>query len=68
MIKNIHVHYDEEADLLEVRFGEASDSYHEEVGDDVFVRRSERSGEMVGFTVLHMKRRQAGSFDLDLPA
>ena len=64
------VHYDPEGDLLEVVFGEPKPSYYEDIGDDVSVRKDEDTGEITGFSILNVKKRekkQQTSFEIPLP-
>lgn len=51
-MKKIIFDYDEEADVLYVSFGKAQKALCEEKGN-VAIRRSEKTGEVVGVTILN---------------
>ncbi len=59
MTDNLYeIYYDEEADFLEVFFGEASESYTEEIEPGVFVRRDEKSDEINSIEILGFAKRK----------
>jgi uncharacterized protein YuzE len=55
-MKPAHVYYDAEADYLEVRFGKLTRAYYEELGNDVALRRDEKTGRILGFSVLNVRK------------
>ena len=57
MNKNLNIHYDEEGDFLYLRIGEPTDCYYEDMGDDIFERRDEKTDEVKGFRILNFKKR-----------
>ena len=59
MNQKMHIHWDPEGDHLEVRFGKPTSSYYEEVGDDVFERRDEKTGRVVGVAFFNVQKRKA---------
>ena len=64
------IHYDTEGDFLEVRFGEPTPSYYEELGDDVFERREEKTNIVKGYAFFNVQKRklhQQKDIEIDLP-
>ena len=57
MKKNLNIQYDEDGDILHIRIGELTDCYYEDLGDDIFERRDEKTDEIKGFMVLNFKKR-----------
>ncbi len=60
----IKVWYDQEGDLLEVRFEDAPATL-EEVADDVFERRT-LGGQVIGFVVMNFSKHDQDSLTLPL--
>ena len=56
MKNKLHLHYDEEADFLELRVGKPTASVYEDIGDDIFKRIDEKSGEVKGFAIFNFKK------------
>lgn len=54
---NPNIKYDEEGDVLYVYIGKSTNCYHEDMGDDVFERRDEKTDEVRGFMILNFKKR-----------
>lgn len=70
MKEKMFIHYDAEGDFLEVRFGKPSESYYEEMGDDVFERRDEKTDDVKGyafFNVQKRKEKQPKDIEVDIP-
>jgi len=70
MKEKMHIHYDQEGDYLEVRFGELGPAYYEDIGDDIFERRDEETDEIKGYAIFNIiKRREKQPKDIivDLP-
>ena len=44
MNQQLHLHYDEEGDLLEIRIGEPTPTSMKNLGNDLFERIEEKSG------------------------
>jgi len=69
---NLRVYYDKEADLLEIMIGEPSGCYFEEIADDIFEGRNEKTNELRGFKIFgFMKRggmKSIKRFNVPLPA
>lgn len=57
-MKNLSIHYDEEADYLEVRFGKATAAYYENLGKDIFERRDEKTGKVNGYAIFNVRKRK----------
>ena len=58
MSQKMHIHWDAEADHLEVRFGAPKPSYYEDVGDDIFERRDEKTNEVTGYAFFNVQKRK----------
>jgi len=56
-MKNYEIHYDEEADFLEVFFGEPTACLAEEIEPDIFVRRDEKTNEVKSVMIFGFKKR-----------
>lgn len=70
MNKKMFVHYDAQGDFLEIRFGKATPSYYEDIGDDIFERREEKTGKVKGyafFNVQKRKQKQPKDIEIKLP-
>ena len=63
------IHYDKEGDLLELRIGTPTESYYEDIGDDVFERIDRKTGEVKGLAIFNFKKRSEKhkSIDVELP-
>ncbi|MBN2422956.1 hypothetical protein JXB41_07050 [Candidatus Woesearchaeota archaeon] len=55
MKKKLFIHYDPKGDLLEIRFGKPTESYYEDMGDDVFQRRDQKTKEITGYAFFNVK-------------
>ncbi len=52
----IDIYYDEEGDFLEITIANPpEESYCEDINDDVFLRKDEKTGEIVGIGILNFK-------------
>lgn len=70
MTKKMFIHYDPEGDFLEVRFGKVVQSYYEDMGDDIFERRDEKTNKIIGyafFNVQKRKQKQSKDIEVELP-
>jgi hypothetical protein len=68
-MKHMQVFFDREGDLLELRFGKPVASYYEDLGQDTFARRSERTGKIVGYALFNVQKKKAlRNLKLVLPA
>lgn len=57
MKEDLSVYYDEEGDLLEIRIGKPTIAYMKNLGNDIFQRVDEKSGEIKGISILNFKKR-----------
>jgi uncharacterized protein YuzE len=53
------VYYDEEADFLEVFFGEPTKCYAEEIEEGIFIRKDHETKEIKSVEILSFKKRGA---------
>ena len=53
----MHIHWDSESDSLEVRFGKAKPSYYEDLGNDIFERRDEKTNQLTGYIFFNVIKR-----------
>ena len=54
---NLSIHFDAEADILELQIGEPTESYFEEIDDDLFEGRDEKTGELKGYKIFNFRKR-----------
>lgn len=66
MKNKLFVHYDDESDFLELRIGEPTESYYNDVGNDIFERRDEKTDEVKGLAIFNFKKRTEKSMDIDV--
>ena len=57
MKDKLSIHYDEEADFLELRIGKPTPSIYDDMGNDIFQRKDEKTGKIKGFAVFNFKKR-----------
>ena len=67
MNKNLSVYYDGEGDLLEIRIGKPTSSYFKDLGNDIFERIDEKTGEIRGFSILNFKKRTEKQASINIP-
>ncbi len=70
MKNKMFIHYDPEGDFLEVRFGEATPSYYEDLGMDIFERKDRKTNEVRGYAIFNVKKRknkQLQDIEVELP-
>jgi hypothetical protein len=51
MKKNLRIWYDKEGDFLEVTIGKPVKGYYDSLGKECFVRRNQRTGQVIGFAI-----------------
>ncbi len=56
--EKFRIHYGEEGDLLELRIGEPTDAYYEDVGGDVFERIDRKTGKVKGLAIFNFKKKK----------
>jgi len=62
------IHFDAEGDFLEVRFGKPTPSTYDNLGNDVFERRDNSTGEVKGYAFFNVqKRKQVQDIEVPLP-
>jgi uncharacterized protein YuzE len=66
MKKPMRVHYDEEADFLEISVGKPSACYASEVEPGVFLRCDEKSHEVKSIGIINFKKRAKKLKDIQL--
>jgi len=54
----IQIHYDADGDFLEIRFGDPTPSYYEDLGGDTFERRDEKTGKVKGYALFNVQKRK----------
>lgn len=57
MVETYNIHYDKEADFLEVFFGDPAECYADEPQPGVFVRKDENSGEIKSIGIIGFTKR-----------
>ena len=68
MKEKMFVHYDAEGDFLEIRFGKPTESYYEDIGDDIFKRIDEKNKKVRGYAFFNVKKRQEQQpKDIEIP-
>jgi len=64
----MRVYYDEEGDYLEIRIGESTENYGEDVNNDITIFKDERTDEVVGIGILNFKEKaNLNNLEVDLP-
>ena len=70
MTQKMFIHYDKEGDFLEVRFGQPTASYYENLGDDLFERRDEKTEQVKGYAIFNIQKRKESKIkdiEVELP-
>jgi uncharacterized protein YuzE len=65
-MKNMHIHYDQKGDFLEIRMGQPTKGHFNDIGDDLFERIDEKTGKVTGLAVFNFKKRTKNLKDIDL--
>ena len=66
---NLQIYYDIEADILEIQIGEPTETYYDEIDDDLFEGHDEKTGELKGFRIFNFKKRGGmKNINISLPA
>ena len=63
---NLQIYYDMEADILEIQIGEPTETYFDEIEDDLFEGYDEKTGELKGFKIFNFKKR-GGMKEINIP-
>lgn len=56
MEEKLRFAYDKEGDVLDISIGEPRKAISSEIGDDLFVRKDIKTGEVVGFSILNFSK------------
>lgn len=73
MVETYDIHYDKEADFLEVFFGDQTECYADEPQKGIFVRKDEDTDEIKSIGIVSFSKRTPilkellGKFKLDFP-
>ena len=67
MKDSLRVHYDQEADFMEVGIGKPVKGYFKDLGDDIFERREEKTDEIIGYAIFNFKKRTQKLMDISIP-
>lgn len=59
MVETYDIHYDKEADFLEIFFGDSTDCYADEPEQGVFVRKDEDTNEVKSIGIIGFTKRTA---------
>ena len=65
-MNDMRIHYDEEADFLEIRIGEPTKGFFRELGNDIFERVDEETNRVIGVAVFNFKKRAEHGKDIEL--
>ena len=57
MKQKLEIYYDLKEDILEIRIGEQTECYFDEIEDDLFEAHDEKNGELKGYKILNFGRR-----------
>ncbi|MEK6904472.1 MAG: hypothetical protein AABW87_02660, partial [Nanoarchaeota archaeon] len=68
MKDKMHIYYDREGDFLEIGIGKPVVGYHIDIDEGISKRIGEKSGRVVGITVLDFKRRFDKAKELKIPS
>ncbi len=55
--KNLDIYYDTEADILEIFIGEPTACYFDEIDNDLFEGKDEKTNELKGFKIFNFRKR-----------
>lgn len=67
MKKKLSIYYNKKGDLLEIRMGKPTISYFKDLGNDIFERIDNETGEIRGFSILNFKKRIEEKENIDIP-
>jgi len=68
MKKKMHVYYDPEGDFLEVRFGNPTLCYYEEIDKDIFEKRDEKTNELKGYAIFNVQKHMTiNDLEVEMP-
>lgn len=56
MAKKLALRYDPEGDILDVFIGKPKEAIHEEIAEDVFIRKDLKTSEIRGFMIMNFAK------------
>ncbi len=62
----LNLYYDEEGDSLEINVGKYTKGYFKNLGDGVFERIDEKTGEVTGVAIMSFKSRTSGLKEIEV--
>ena len=68
MKDKMHIYYDKEGDFLEIGIGKPVAGYHIDIEEDISKRINEKSGKVIGITVLGFRERFDKAKELKIPS
>lgn len=63
----MQIFFDVETDILEIQIGMPSETYFDEMDDDLFEGHDEKTGELKGFKILNFTKRGIKNVKIPLP-
>jgi len=64
----MRIHYDEEADFLEINIAKPTKGFFKDIGNDVFERIDEKTNKVVGVAIFNFKKgASTKDVELNLP-
>ena len=67
--QNLGIYYDIEEDILEIQIGEQTETYFDEIDDDLFEGHDEETGVLKGYKIFNFKKRGGmKNINITLPA
>ena len=66
--KNLKIYYDIEADILEITIGEPTACIFDEVDNDIFEARDEKTNELKGYKIFNFLKIASKNIKIPLPA
>ena len=64
----MQIYYDAESDYLEIRFGKPAESHYDKIGEDLFVRIDEKTGEETGYAIFNARKGSSlKTIEVDIP-
>ena len=64
MAKNMEMHYDEEADYLEIFVGEPREDYGDHISEDIVIFKYEDNDQLYGIGIFNFKKRASDLKDV----
>ena len=55
--QDLQIYYDLEEDTLEIQIGEPTETYYDEIEDDLFEGHDEETDELKGYKIFNFKKR-----------